>query len=137
MSSETSLIINRLDAERLQRLIESVDDKDLEVAEYLAAELERGSIVEPEEVPGNVVSMNSRICFTDLGRGMQLTRTLVYPQSDTHHEDSLSVLASIGAALLGVRVGDTIKGPLPGGRTAELRVDELPYQPERAGDLYR
>lgn len=137
MSSETYLIINRLDAERLRRLIEHADDRDLEVAEYLDAEIERGDIVEPEDVPQDVASMNSRISFTDLSHGTQLTRTLVYPQSVAKHEDGLSVFASIGAALLGVRVGDTIKGPLPGGREVELRVDELLYQPERAGEFHR
>lgn len=49
----------------------------------------------------------------------------------------LSVMAPVGAALLGLRVGDTIHWELPGGASTHLEVLELEYQPEAAGDFLR
>ncbi|MBB3191390.1 nucleoside diphosphate kinase regulator [Halomonas cerina] len=137
MTMRPPLIINRLDAERLQRLIDAADDQDLAVAEALEAELERGEVLDPEEMPEDVVSMNSRVQFTDLGRGRQITRTLVYPHALASTEDAISVMAPVGAALLGLRIGDTIDWPLPGGGKTRLRLDALLWQPEREGQFHR
>ncbi|BBM06038.1 hypothetical protein HAALTHF_44370n [Vreelandella aquamarina] len=81
MGQRPPLIINRLDADRLQRLIDAATEKDQMVAELLQDELSHGEIVNPEEIPDNVVSMNSQIQFTDLTRNQQIVRTLVYPHS--------------------------------------------------------
>lgn len=137
MSSRPAITINRLDAERLQRLIDVASDKDLAVAESLEEELERAEVVGPEEIPDDVVSMNSQVQFTDLTRDRQMIRTLVYPRSLAEFEDGLSVMAPIGAALLGLRVGDVIDWSLPDGSDARLRIDAVLWQPERAGQLHR
>lgn len=135
--SRPIIIINRLDAERLQRLIDNANDKDLAVAESLDTELERGEVVEPAEIPDDVVSMNSQVQFSDLKRNKQIVRTLVYPHALAETEDGLSVMAPIGAALLGLRVGDMIDWTLPDGSEAKLRIDAVLWQPEREGQLHR
>lgn len=137
MSVRPPLIINRLDAERLQRLIDEASDKDLAVADALEAELERGEVLDPEVIPTDVVSMNSQVQFTDLTRGRQLIRTLVYPHSLAEVEDGISVMAPVGAALLGLRIGDTIDWPLPDGGTVQLRIDAILWQPEREKQFHR
>ncbi|QJQ96277.1 MULTISPECIES: nucleoside diphosphate kinase regulator [Halomonadaceae] len=135
--SRPTIVINRLDAERLQRLIDAATDKDQEVAEVLERELERGEIVDPEEMPADVVTMNSQVQFTDLTREKQLIRTLVYPRSLADTPDGLSVMAPIGAALLGLREGDVIDWALPGGSPARLRIDAVLWQPEREKQFHR
>lgn len=135
--SRPTIIINRLDAERLQRLIDAASDKDMAVAESLETELERGEIVEPEEIPRDVISMNSQVQFSDLNRNKEIVRTLVYPRSLAETEDGLSVMAPIGAALLGLRVGDIIDWTLPDGSEAKLRIDAVLWQPEREGQFHR
>ncbi|QEA37763.1 nucleoside diphosphate kinase regulator [Pistricoccus aurantiacus] len=137
MSSRPIITINRLDAERLQRLIDNASDKDMPVAEALEVELERGEVIEPQDIPEDVVSMNSQVQFTDLNRGKQLTRTLVYPHALAGTEDGLSVMAPIGAALLGLRIGDIIDWTLPDGHDTKLRIDAILWQPERAGQFHR
>lgn len=137
MSSRPVIIINRLDAERLQRLIDDASDKDLPVAESLEEELTRGEVIDPEDIPADVVSMNSQVIFTDLTRNKQMIRTLVYPHALASTEDGLSVMAPIGAALLGLRIGDIIDWPLPGGGQACLRIEEILWQPEREGQFHR
>jgi regulator of nucleoside diphosphate kinase len=43
------------------------------------------------------------------------------------------VLSPVGRALIGARVGDTIKIVVPGNEPRELRVAEMQYQPEANG----
>ncbi|HSH47088.1 MAG TPA: nucleoside diphosphate kinase regulator [Halomonas sp.] len=136
MSQRPPLIINRLDAERLQRLIDDAET-GLEVADALEAELERGEVLDPRDIPEDVVSMNSQIEFTDIGKGRRFTRTLVYPHSLSTTEDGISVMAPVGAALLGLRIGDSIEWPLPSGETATLRIESILWQPEREGQFHR
>lgn len=137
MSSRPKIIINRLDAERLQRLIDQASEKDHFVADCLEEELERGEVINPEEMPHDVVSMNSQVQFTDLARNRQMTRTLVYPHALADTEDGISVMAPIGAGLIGLRVGDETEWPLPNGEVARLRIDAILWQPEREGQLHR
>ncbi|WP_275285966.1 nucleoside diphosphate kinase regulator [Halomonas elongata] len=135
MAVRPPLIINRLDAERLQRLIDAAGDDA--VARALEEELERGEVLDPEEIPTDVISMNSQVRFTDLTREREIVRTLVYPRSLDATEDGVSVMAPVGAALLGLRVGDVIEWPLPGGERTSLRVDAILWQPEREGQFHR
>ncbi|MGM0982665.1 MAG: nucleoside diphosphate kinase regulator [Pseudomonadota bacterium] len=137
MATRPPILINRLDAERLQRLIDEADDKDLAVARDLEEELLRGEVVDPEEIPDDVVSMCSQVQFTDLTRNQQIIRTLVYPHALATTEDGISVMAPVGAALIGLRIGDSIDWPLPGGREARLRIDAILWQPEREGQFHR
>lgn len=137
MEQRPPIIINRLDAERLQRLIDDATDKERAVAELLDEELARGTVVDPEMIPDNIVSMNSRIRFTDLTRRRQMIRTLVYPHALESVDDAISVMAPIGAGLIGLKVGDIIHWPLPNNGTAKLRVDAILWQPEREKQFHR
>lgn len=135
--SRPVIVVNRLDAERLQRLIDTTSHKDAAVAEALEVELERAEVVDPAEIPADVVSMNSQVRFTELSRNAQLTRTLVYPHALADTPEGLSVMAPVGAALLGIKAGETIDWALPDGRRIQLRVDEILWQPEAAKQYHR
>lgn len=133
--SRPAIIINERDAERLDRLLEQPTYASLPVADALNDELDRAQMCAPEAMPHNVVTMNSTVRFRDLKSGEERVRTLVYPTQMTDSATQLSVLAPVGAALLGLRVGDTIHWQLPGGAITNLEVLELLYQPEAAGDF--
>ena len=137
MGQRPTIIINRLDAERLQRLIDNASDKDIVVAELLEEELSRGEVRDPEDIPDDVVSMNSQVRFTDLSRGTKMIRTLVYPHSLGSVPDGISVMAPIGAALIGLRIGDIIEWPLPNNTETRLRIDAIYWQPEREKQFHR
>ena len=107
------------------------------MADALNEELDRAQMCTPETMPHDVVTMNSQVKFRNLTTGEELTRTLVYPAQMTDSSAQLSVLAPVGAALLGLRTGDTIHWELPGGASAHLEVLALLYQPEAAGDYLR
>lgn len=134
MSTKPSLILTRLDVQRLERLIDSLDESTPGVL-ALQGELDRaGQVVGHEEVPAGVVTMNSRVHCREEASGKDYHLTLAYPQ-DAGKEGNVSILAPIGCALLGLSVGEQIDWPAPGGKTLKLKLLEVEYQPEAAGDF--
>lgn len=135
--SRPAIIINELDAERLDQLLEQPQYAKAPVADALNAELDRAQMCSPDKIPADVVTMNSKVKFRDLSSAEIRIRTLVYPANLTDSEQQLSVMAPVGAALLGLRAGSTIHWSLPNGNQTNLEVIEVLYQPEAAGDYHR
>jgi len=135
--SRPAIIINERDAERIDSLLEREPYASLPVADALNAELDRAQMCAPQDMPADVVTMNSQVKFRDLTTGEVRTRTLVYPAQMTDSSTQLSVMAPVGAALIGLRTGDTIHWELPGGTATHLEVLELIWQPEAAGEYLR
>jgi regulator of nucleoside diphosphate kinase len=63
--------------------------------------------------------------------------TLVYPRDADPHSNKVSILAPVGAALIGLSVGETIDWPMPNGRRKRLRLEAILYQPEAHGAANR
>lgn len=99
--------------------------------QQLKGELDRAEIVKPQEMPSDVITMNSTAVLTDMENGERLQLTLCYPP-DAKQEDHVSVLAPIGTAMLGYRVADQFSWETPAGQV-QLRVDQVLYQPEAEG----
>lgn len=135
--NKPTIIINDLDAERLDKLLEQPAHADNPIGDALNEELDRAEILTPQEMPADVVTMNSTVRFLDLITSEEHTRTLVYPASLKDSTEQLSVMAPIGAALLGLRVGDEISWALPNGVKTRVKVLEMVYQPEAAGEYHR
>jgi regulator of nucleoside diphosphate kinase len=96
----------------------------------LAAELNKAVVVDSRLVPPDVVTMNSRVLFEDVSTGERRAVTIVFPQQANAARGSISVLAPVGTALLGLAVGQSIVWPFPDGVTHCLRVLRIIYQPE-------
>jgi regulator of nucleoside diphosphate kinase len=131
MSSLPDIIVTTQDFERLQRIVSCSDGN---AAERLDAELARAQLMAQTEVPADVVTMNSDVVYEDATSGERRAIRLVYPHDAEATRGFVSVLAPIGSALLGLRQGQEIEWPTPSGKR-RLRVLEVPYQPERAGDF--
>ncbi|MEB2343849.1 MAG: nucleoside diphosphate kinase regulator [Deltaproteobacteria bacterium] len=127
-----ALIVSRFDLERLERLLDRVGGG--ENLDLLRAELDRADVVEPKDVPPDVVTMNSQVRVVDEATGEESELRLVFPAAADAERGAISVLAPIGSALLGLRVGATIEWPVPDGRARRIRVIAVSYQPEAAGD---
>jgi regulator of nucleoside diphosphate kinase len=133
------IIMSEADHERLEALIESVRYSASLREDYLAAlegELRRARVVPQSEVPPEVITMNSVVRLRDLDTDETEQYELVYPADADMAHNRISVLAPVGTAILGYRLGDVIKWPVPAG-LRRLRVEEVLYQPERAGALHR
>lgn len=131
MKETRTIYITDRDLERLERLIYIL--KRGPNIDALEEELARASIVRPEEIPPNVVTMNSRVRFLDCSTEETLEVTLVYPQDADIAQNRISVLAPVGSALLGLSVGDTIEWPMPSGQIKKLKIVAVPFQPEAVG----
>jgi regulator of nucleoside diphosphate kinase len=132
MGTLPRIVLSRFDRKRLERLLDKVGPRpDLDA---LREEIERAEILEPENVPKNVVTMNSVVRFLDEESGRESEIKLVFPGHADVESNQVSVLAPVGSALLGLSVGDSIDWPLPNGRKRRLRVVAVTYQPEAAGD---
>lgn len=136
MSTPPPITVSSLDLERIERLLDNDATSRLPGIESLQAELDRASVVEPKEIPPDIVTMNSVVRFRDDDSGKEYELTLVYPDG-AGKSGTISVLAPIGSALLGLTVGQSIAWVVPGGRTITLRVLELVRQPEAMGELHR
>jgi regulator of nucleoside diphosphate kinase len=131
------IIVSSLDMERLENLLDSLPAAQAGANEALFEELARAELVEPEEMPPDVVTMNSRVRFV-LDQGQEeFDMSLAYPKDVNGAADKLSVLTPVGNALLGLKVGDSIDWTRPDGGRFEVTVREIVYQPERAGELHR
>jgi Transcription elongation factor len=87
----------------------------------LAEELDRALILDPAAFPAGVVTMNSTVQFQDLETNEVEEYTITFPDRANVEHKRISILAPIGTALIGCRVGDTVKWSTPGG-TRELKV---------------
>jgi regulator of nucleoside diphosphate kinase len=132
----TTIYITELDYNRLSGLIDRTRERngiDREYLNKLEAELDRAEVVDPKDLPGDVITMRSKVRLKDLVSGESNTYSLVFPTEADFAEGKISVLAPIGTAILGYKQGDTIEWSVPSG-VRKLKVEEILYQPEAAGD---
>lgn len=132
----SKLIVNRLDYARIKKCISdarqfnSISGGE---AEKLMSELNSAKIVEPEAIPSNVVTMNSIVKLSFLNNNKQIQFQIVYPDQANIKENKISIFSPIATALIGYQVQDEVEWIVPGGLT-KIRIDEIIYQPEAAGD---
>lgn len=129
----TEFDLNRLRDVLKARLNAKVRDRDH--LDSLENELDRAHVVGPSAIPHDVVTMNSQVRIEDLDTGMENVYTLVFPSEASIPEKKLSILAPIGTALLGSRAGGRVDWPVPAGMRT-VRIKEVLYQPEAAGDYH-
>ncbi len=131
------IYITQTDKERIEELIarrqSSGNNRDRGDLQELQEELQRAEVVASQDIPDNIVTMNSKIVLRDMDTGENMTFSLVYPENSDIDKGAISVLAPIGTALLGYRVGDKIEWTVPDGKRA-FRIEKLIYQPEASGN---
>ena len=136
---KNSIYITSQDKQRLEELLAEVsvsDPRQRGDLKLLEEELRRAVIVEPKEITGDVITMNSRADLIDLDTHETVTFTLVFPRDSNVEEEKISVLAPIGAGMLGYRIGDEFEWKVPDG-VRHMKVTNVHYQPEAAGDFDR
>ncbi|EGQ8103282.1 nucleoside diphosphate kinase regulator [Vibrio parahaemolyticus] len=135
MSENNSIYISSLDMNRITALLDKMPNIAVELVE-LEAELDRATVLEPEEMPSNVVTMNSTVEFKFAGEERTMTKTLVYP-SELKSSDDISIFAPVGSALIGLSVGQKLDWPMPNKQVKTIEIVDITYQPERCGALNR
>jgi regulator of nucleoside diphosphate kinase len=131
-----SIFITDGDRKRLKGLLESARrflTRDHEHLKALDEDLEQAEVVPARQVPADVVSINSQVRLRDMDTGAESEYRLVFPREANVAKGRISVLAPIGTAILGYRVGETVEVQAPVGRK-RLKVKWVLYQPEAADD---
>ena len=131
---EEPIQLTEVDHARLMVLVRRAGTSEVDAR--LDEELERAVVVPSTAIPPNVVTMNSRFTFVDVQTDVATSVQLVYPSDADATRGKLSVFAPMGAALLGLSVGQSIAWVLPNGRKRTVRVTSVDYQPEAAGDWH-
>lgn len=124
--------ITQFDKDRLMKLLDKKKPHD-DFDKALLVELDRGELVNPTDIPPDVITMNSEIRFRD-EYGDDWEYWLVFPEEADLTKNKISILSPIGCALLGYGVGDKITLHTPQGRK-DLTVKEVIHQPEREGNF--
>ncbi len=130
------IIISKLDYLRIQKCIKnaktsgSISEKE---ADSLLKELELAKVVEPQEIPPDVVTMNSIVKISFLNNNKQIQFQLVYPDQADYKEKKISIFSPIATALIGYKKGDELEWIVPAGMT-KIKIDDIIYQPEASGN---
>jgi regulator of nucleoside diphosphate kinase len=132
-----AITVSWLDLERLERLLDRLPAAQAGARDALMGELGRAELLEPWEMPPDVVTMNSRVRFSFDDSEEEVALTLTYPKDMHDSGEQLSVLTPVGTALLGLKVGDRIAWERPDGGHFQVTVRGIDFQPERAGELHR
>ena len=136
--ADRTIHITQFDMDRLTELIDGLrlsPKANQANLDLLEKELYRAVLVDPQQIPHDVITMNSKVIITDTESGEKTTYTLVFPSAANISENKLSIMAPLGMALLGYRTGDIIEWPVPSG-VRKLKVDKIIYQPEASGDYH-
>ncbi|HKA22808.1 MAG TPA: nucleoside diphosphate kinase regulator [Blastocatellia bacterium] len=137
MTKESTIYITEVDLARLRKLIEAARDSGVDsnmpYMNKLEDELDRANIVDPKEIPMDAITMRSKVRLKDLESRKEMIYSLVFPNEADVDEGRISVLAPVGTAMIGYRVGDIIEWEVPSG-LRRLKVEEVLYQPEASGD---
>ena len=130
------IYLTKLDYERLLQIVQTERlSTGNRVIEGLGKELKRAQLVASEDIPPDVITMNSVVRLRELKSATELEIRIVYPKDADAATRKISILAPVATAVLGCRVGDEIEWPVPKG-TVSYRVEAILYQPEASGDLF-
>lgn len=132
-------IIGMDDMDRLTQLIRALRNpqfRDQQQLDLLDEVLQNASVIASEHVPIDVIRMNSRFRVLDLDNGRRARYTLVFPESADISNGRLSVLAPLGASVLGRRREEILEAKVPGG-TRRLKIEYALYKPGSTAKTFR
>jgi len=132
------LYVTEFDKTRLEEVIAVAEELGLQARkdlESLSEELDRAEVVSSKDIPPDVVTMNSKVVLRDLDTSEEMTFVLVFPRDANIKKGTISVLAPVGTAILGYAAGDVVEWAVPSG-VRRIRIEDVLYQPEAAGDYH-
>ena len=135
---ERALYLTDYDYERLELLLDNmnrVPQNRRDDLSRLEDDLATCQIVAPEEMPANIITLHSTVRYLDLESNKERVVTLVFPSNADISMGRISIAVPLGAAILGRAEGDIVSLKVFDGTTM-IRIEEVLYQPEAAGDYH-
>lgn len=137
--TENQILVTTFDMDRLSSLIKSSRIAGYQQKFYLKQlneELDKAKVVNSQDIPKDIITMNSTVRIRDLSSGEKKDYTLVFPSDARIEEGKISILSAIGIALIGYGTGDIIEWQVPSG-LKRLKIEKILYQPEASGHYDR
>jgi regulator of nucleoside diphosphate kinase len=119
---EPPIVLDAAYSEQLEALAAGVMRGAPELGERLMREVARATVLPSDEMPADVVNIGSGVTFRDDMTGREQRVTLVLPPDADIGRGRVSVLTPIGAALIGLSVGQSIEWETVSGGRRSLTV---------------
>ena len=126
------IVMTDRDWRRLKRLVKCAASLYHPVSDLLEREVARAVVYQVEDIPSNIVTMNSRVTFHTGNAENVQSRFLVFPERYTPNGYCVSVTSPLGAALIGLRSGSSLHYRSQDGESRCVVVQDVAYQPEAA-----
>lgn len=133
ITARPPIVVTEPDYDKLIRFVERQSNAMPRIVRFLEQELDRAELVPAQEVPCDVVTMNSRLLFRMTENALSRAVTLVYPAEADLMAGRMSILTPAGVALLGLRAGQSMSWEDRVGETKTLTVQHVLFQPEASG----
>lgn len=137
MKTRKKILVTHFDYIRLKQMLSEYTKENKTDANLddLLGEIERAQKVDSNQIPPNVVTMNSKIEIKNLDEIDFQEFQLVFPEDANTEGNQISILAPIATACLGYKVGDVIDWKVPRG-VFQFQITGIKYQPEANGDYH-
>lgn len=109
------VIIGKEDYRLLKQYAETSSGNNASATMSLAHELSRAKVVDDNRLPAGSVRLNSHVRVQDLESGKEIEFTIVMPREADIAKQKISILTPMGAALIGLRKGETVEWKMPAG----------------------
>jgi len=129
------ILISSTDAARIMSCIEKARSGGLNAPVNLVPlmnELNRAKLVNPEKMPGDVVTMNSKVTLHNSKTNKEMQIQIVYPQDADISKSKISIFAPVGTALIGYRKGDKVLWNTPSGSVEMTILDIVNEKDEKS-----
>jgi regulator of nucleoside diphosphate kinase len=114
---ENQLLIAHEDYEILNNYLRPVVAFDRKNAALLLKEIGKATILKKEELPEDVVRLNSKVVIKEESRNKVMELVLVVPEKADIHQNMISIFAPLGVALIGFKQGEKVNCTTPKGNT--------------------
>ena len=114
--------ITSADYDLIAELAIRMESRDPGLSDLILREVNRAQVHEAADTLCDTVGIGSEVTFVDNMGQSKRTVTLVLPGMADIERGRISILTSVGAGLIGMRVGSTIEWPYPDGRPRSLTI---------------
>lgn len=131
------MIISTLDSEVLIKCIRAVEGRHttgLEEIQTLKRKISLARRMEPQQVPQNIVTMNSFVELQQIHTDHFFAIKLVYPDYANKLDNRISVFSALGAAIFAQKVGDEVVYTT--WKQNRIKIMDVLFQPEANGNFY-
>ncbi|TDO05551.1 GreA/GreB family elongation factor [Sunxiuqinia elliptica] len=129
------MLISTIDFDKITQQLRTIEQTyytKFEFINMLREKLGKAQKVPPQEIPSDVVTMNSVVQLKQVNTTTVLNMKLVYPEWENIREHKLSIFSALGIAVFLSRIGDEVTYST-WKKDNQIKILDIPFQPEANG----